>query len=475
MIDTLAVTIAIRHIISRRRQTILSVLAVALAVSISVIFTSLVTGQQQILTDLVEEKLPHVVVKPEPGDDFIHLYKALLDRIGTRPGIKSHAASLSTIATLSRKDKTKNALLKGSDPLEMDRIYKIGSSMVQGDLGSIQQTGSAAIGRTLAENLDIKLGDKVSATFPSARATDLTVAGIFFTGTPLDEKVVFVSLKTARNFRDIGEENQLMGGQESMIYGNFSDLIFNKRGAFLGVKLAESLKIRPGGDFYLYFKNNSVRLKVIGLLKKGTVKDETQVYISLDTSQELIGQGDVVSEIGVKLANFANAPALALEMNGKGLYKITSWQDFSKEIARFVGNQNVTNMLFYIFILSISAFVIANTTIMVVSRRKKEIGILMAMGADRSSILKIFLLENMLISVPAGALGCLLGLGLARMISLLPLDVTSTGGNAGVLIIARPKYFAYAMVFALALNLISGIYPAYSAARLDPVEAITSE
>ena len=239
--------------------------------------------------------------------------------------------------------------------------------------------------------------------------------------------------------------------------------------------MAESLKIRPGGDFYLYFKNNSVRLKVIGLLEKGTIKDETLVYISLDTAQELIGQGDVVSEIGVKLADFTNAPAMAQEMNGKRRYKTTSWQDFSKEIARFVGNQNVTNMLFYIFILLISAFVIANTTIMVVSRRKKEIGILMAMGAERLSILKIFLLENMLISVPAGALGCLLGLGLAKLISLLPLDVTSTGSKAGVLIVSRPEYFVYAMIFALALNFISGIYPAYTATRLDPVEAIASE
>ncbi len=51
--------------------------------------------------------------------------------------------------------------------------------------------------------------------------------------------------------------------------------------------MAESLKIRPGGDFYLYFKNNSVRLKVIGLLEKGTVKDETLVYISLDTAKSL--------------------------------------------------------------------------------------------------------------------------------------------------------------------------------------------
>jgi lipoprotein-releasing system permease protein len=44
-----------------------------------------------------------------------------------------------------------------------------------------------------------------------------------------------------------------------------------------------------------------------------------------------------------------------------------------------------------------------------------------------------------------------------------------------VLIIARPEYFVYAMIFALALNFIAGIYPAYAAARLDPVEAIAGE
>lgn len=272
------------------------------------------------------------------------------------------------------------------------------------------------------------------------------------------------------------EENRLMSVQESMISGNFSDLRFNRMGAILGVKLAENLKIRQGGDFYLYLKNDSVRLKVIGLLQKGTVKDETSVYISLDTAQALVGQGDVVSEIGVKLLDFTGAPAMALDLNERSRYKTTSWQDFNKEIARFVGNQNVTNMLFYIFILLISAFVIANTTIMVVSRRKKEIGILMAMGAERRSILTIFLLENMLISVPAGILGCMLGFAIARLITLLPLNVTSTGGGkAGILIAARPEYFAYAIVFALALNFISGLYPAYSAARLDPVEAIGSE
>jgi lipoprotein-releasing system permease protein len=95
------------------------------------------------------------------------------------------------------------------------------------------------------------------------------------------------------------------------------------------------------------------------------------------------------------------------------------------------------------------------------------------MGASRRSILKVFLLENMLIGVPAGVLGCLLGFGLARMITLLPMNVTgSVGGPSSMIIASRPEYFAYAIIFALALNFVSGIYPAYTAPILDPLEAI---
>lgn len=204
-ISPLALTIAMRHVVRRRRQTLLSILAVALAVSISVIFTSLITGQQQILTDLVDEKLPHVVVEPKEGEDFIHLYHNLRDKINSQPGIRSAAISLSSPATLSRKDKTKNALLKGSNPLDIDQIYKIESSLVRGDFVSIQQERNAAIGVTLALDLDLKLGDKIAASFPDSRNTDLTVVAIYETGTPLDELLAFVSLDTARNFQDEGD------------------------------------------------------------------------------------------------------------------------------------------------------------------------------------------------------------------------------------------------------------------------------
>ena len=95
MIGHFETSIAMKHIITRRRQTFLSIMAVALAVSISVIFTSLVNGQQHILTGLVEEELPHVTIEPKQGDDYIHLYKSLLNRIVRLSGGGASAASLS--------------------------------------------------------------------------------------------------------------------------------------------------------------------------------------------------------------------------------------------------------------------------------------------------------------------------------------------------------------------------------------------
>lgn len=205
MIGLLETTIARRHITARRRQTALSITAVALAVSISVVFSSLANGQQHILTDLVEEKLPHVTISPRQGEDYIHLYKGLQDRIASLKDVGYFASSLSATATLSFKDRNKNALLKGTDPRSIDRIYKINESMVQGDFYSIEQDKNAVIGRALAENLEVKLGDKVQASFPRSNDIQLTVTGIFDTGTPLDETLAFVSSDTTRGFLDEGD------------------------------------------------------------------------------------------------------------------------------------------------------------------------------------------------------------------------------------------------------------------------------
>ncbi len=789
-------SVAFRHITSHKRQTLLSVTAVALAVSISLIFTSLGNGSQELLSDIVEEKLPHVTIAPEEEEKYIHLYRGLLSRASSIEGVKSSSVSLSTQATISFKDKNKNAFLRGVMPKDEDAIYKISESMVQGDFFDIQDGKNVVIGIKLAEKLDTKINDEVEISFPRANTMSLQVVGIFDTGTPLDESFAYVSLKTARDFLDEGNvinsleirifdineaeriakeidelgydakswqennpeivrsinvggfwrslsiffvmiiaafgiaaimnmlvfektreigmllalggnsasllkifiyesgilgliggalgcifgiigilllgsfkfqitaggrelssiplvidpwnfptyvilalalsiaagaypayrasrldpvealkgseagssslriwhagpleegfacwcislgyevaiavrhilsnrkgtaftllsvgiavgviimslgltqgviaeivattveknphlyiepkededyihlyrtltqivweqpgvvaasprligqgaarhrdnvegvefvgidpdpEELLMNVQRSVVVGDFSELKYKKRSAFLGIKLAENLDLRPGESFDLVLKDRSVRLKVAGIIEKGTVKDSNLVYIPLETAQDLVGEGDVVSEIGVRLADFEEAPKVAAELEEKLNYATSSWQEFSREIARFVGTQSRINLIFYSMILVISGFVIANTTIMIISRRTREVGILMAMGATKRSILEMFILENLLLSLPGGLLGIGIGLVAAKLIARYGPEGF---GGAELSFSLSPALMVYAVLFALVLNFFASIYPAYRASRLDPVEAIASD
>lgn len=271
-------------------------------------------------------------------------------------------------------------------------------------------------------------------------------------------------------------EDRLMKVRESTIMGNFFDLKHKMNAVFLGRTLADNLDVEPGDDIYISLRNRSLKVRVEGLIQKGTVKDSVLVFMPLKTAQNLAGQGDVVSEIGLRIYDFNKAPAFAGMIESETSYRAESWQDFNREISRFLGTQSRINVIFYGLIFLISGFVVANTAIMTVRRRTKEIGMLMAMGAMRTSILKIFMLESIMLSLPAGILGLILGILFGKGIESYPLNVEQTStGVTKIMLDLRPEFMLYAFFFALLLNLLAGIYPAIMASKLDPVEAIGSE
>jgi lipoprotein-releasing system permease protein len=385
MIGHFETSIAMKHIITRRRQTFLSIMAVALAVSISVIFTSLVNGQQHILTGLVEEKLPHVTIEPKQGDDYIHLYKSLLDRISPLSGVKSSAASLSTTATLSRKDKTKNALLKGANPDDIDKIYKISQNMLLGDFTSINQIGNAIIGQTLADDLGAKLGDKIEATFPRATTTELTVTGIFNTGTPLDETFAFVSLDMTRNFLD---------------------------------------------------------------------------------------KGDVVNAIELSLADIYQAQSVADEISSWG-YNAKSWMETNPEIMRAINVGGFWTRFSVLLFMVIAFFGVASIMNLLVVEKTKEIGMLMAMGATRSNVRNIFLVESSLLGLIGAISGSFLGIVGVLALGKVPFEIAAGGRDITTLsLILNPWNILLLTCLAVALSIVAALYPARNAAKLDPVLAL---
>lgn len=307
-------------------------------------------------------------------------------------------------------------------------------------------------------------------TFPQVQAVSPRILGK--AGAKHKDKVRGVSFIGA----DPLQEDPLMRVQKDMVWGNYSDLVFRKRGAVLGTKLAEDLELEPGQKFTLALQNRSFRLEVVGLIRTGTGTDETLVYLPLDTAQELLGQPDVVSEVSVRLSDIYAAPEIASNLSGRFTYKAESWQEQNKDSLQVMDTQKFILYIFYALIFVIAGFGVANTMIMTVTRRTKEIGILMAMGATRKSIVKIFLLESLILGPPAALLGCLLAWITAKLIEAYPVALPSEVYQVSRLTVQlTPETFLLAAGFALAVNFLAGLYPAYKASRLDPVEAIASD
>jgi lipoprotein-releasing system permease protein len=199
-------SMAIRHITSRKRQTLLSVGAVALAVGISIIIISIQNGFSEFLFDIMFNNLPHVSISPLEGEEYIHLYRNIIDQIWTIGGVVAISPTLGTTATFANEDNVENVAMIGVIPAEADKISNLNVNMVRGDLYSVQGGKRVVMGQALADKMDLAIGDTVEASFPDAKTLNLVVSGIFDTGfPPVDEGITYVSLETAREFLGNGD------------------------------------------------------------------------------------------------------------------------------------------------------------------------------------------------------------------------------------------------------------------------------
>ena len=310
----------------------------------------------------------------------------------------------------------------------------------------------------------------IVSSYPGVEAVSPRILGR--AGAKNKDKVRVVSFIGA----DPLKEDPLLKVQKNMVTGNYSDLISRKHAAVLGIKLADDLELKPGDQFTLIRQNISMRLRVVGLIKTGTSSDQTLVYLPLQTAQSILGEIDVVSEVGVRLNDIYSAPSIASDLNGKTNYKAESWQEQNKDGLQVLETQNIILYLFISLILVIAGFGVANTMIMNVMGRTKEIGILMAMGTTRRSIVKIFLAQSLILGPPAALLGSILAILAARVVNAHPIQMPSSDFNMvfRMTVLLTSQTYILAVIFALAINFLAGIYPAYKASKLDPVEAIVN-
>jgi len=262
--------------------------------------------------------------------------------------------------------------------------------------------------------------------------------------------------------------------EEYIIRGDLIS-IQSGRKVILSKKLAERLKVKMDQTIYASFPDaRGTSLMVSGIFDPPVGWPEDLAIVSLDTARSFLNKGNVVSSVDLKLEDIYQADAAARTLQDYG-YKADSWQQLYPEILQTLAIESFENNLIMLLILIIASFGVGSVMYLLVNEKTSEIGMLMAMGAKKQSIMNIFLIESGLLGLMGGAVGAILGLALSLYFKSLNFSMESPGGQEITLPVAISlKSFLVIIIAAIALSIISGSYPAYKASRLDPVLALNA-
>ena len=266
-------------------------------------------------------------------------------------------------------------------------------------------------------------------------------------------------------------QDQVSPVTKNLIAGKYVGLASDD--VVIDYELAKDLSVSVGDRIRVSSSvGNQESMTVAGIYSAG--RGRGSAYITLRTGQSLFGMGNSVNVILVKVNQLFGADAVADKIENLVPYEARSW---SREFPSFVSSLNVQTASAYLisgFSLIASSFAIASVLIVSVLRKAKQIGILKSIGATRSQIQRVFVLEGLGIALAGAIFGGIVGTLIVYLISL-PLQTTARPGHApDQLFPVRilPIYIFGAMISATLATLVASWFPARQAAKMNPIDVM---
>jgi len=241
--------------------------------------------------------------------------------------------------------------------------------------------------------------------------------------------------------------------------------------AVMGYEAAE-LEQRDVGDMIMVPEKN-VKLTVVGILERTGTQDDGTIFVPLKTLQH-ISETDKITTIGIKLKKDADSAKLENVLYQLPDVQVVSLTQVKQTIIKLISTARVMVFSIALIALLIAMVGVVNTVLMSVLERKQEIGILKTMGAMPADIFRLVWTETLILCSVGGIAGIGLAVVFARLSDIVIRRILpyAPGGELVAIDLTLALLTLGVIVF---VGLLSGIYPAWHAGKVRPMESIRSE
>jgi ABC-type antimicrobial peptide transport system permease subunit len=281
-----------------------------------------------------------------------------------------------------------------------------------------------------------------------------SVSGIVFSAMVVDEMPFFLVFGYApyepaiKHFK-IVEGRGLQGNREIIV----------------GRKALEGMKTQIGEVVRL----GEIGFRVVGIYETGVSYEESAGVMSLRDAQALTGKPRQVSMYGIKVIDPARAEAIQKQLEAALPEVSVSMASTFAENLPDMKSMNVMMWGIGLLAIVVGGISMMNTMIMSVYERTREIGTLRAVGWRRRRVLAMVLKESVVLSLLGTLVGLASAVGFLWLMQFIPL------WGDFMTISLSPNLLSMTLIIALTLGAIGGVYPAWRASNLRPVEALRYE
>jgi lipoprotein-releasing system permease protein len=240
-------------------------------------------------------------------------------------------------------------------------------------------------------------------------------------------------------------------------------------GVLIGQRLASDTNLLLGQSVRLKSSNGiEAVLTVTGIYKIGQGgMDRRTAYVSLSTARTLFAMPQGVTRIEIKLANLYDADTIAPKIRAMTGLDAVSWTVDGAQLLQALSAQAQTGLFLKSFALLTIVIGVASALLLSTYRRRPEIGIMRAMGASQGFVVAVFVMQGALVGLMGGTVGAIIG-----YLALLPFPGPSHFTSGVLPMDINQGSYGLAILLTFIGAILASIWPARSAARVDPVEAI---